>query len=512
VRAALGAGSWRLVRLWLAEAVLLSGAGAAVGIFLAWAGVRALRAAAPPGIPRLDAIALDVPVLWITGAATLLALVASALAPLSVARRRSLTLGLRAGASGSGDGPGRQAARTALVAAQCAGAAVLVVLAALLTRSFNNLVAVDLGWEAEGVLSLRAGPPMPSDLRRPWARYVEWSDRLIERLEATPGIEGAAITTQIPLSADTYPASVARGRGKGGSDDRRWPTVQHNVSQAYFRTMGIAPVSGRLFDESDRFSPAQLVDSTTRPPTGSAIVTESLARTLWPGAAAVGQAIWLPTIDNVAWRQVVGVVEDFDFYAVAEAPVHHVFVPWTQYPTGNPRLVVKGAGPGASLAPVVRAILQEVEPGTHVDQVIPLDALAARATAQSRFTSRVVALFGALALMLAGVGIHGTLAYVVRARVRDIGIRLALGASRRDILVRTLWNGLMPALAGGLLGTAAAVALARAFGTLLFDVSPLDARALAVGGLALVIVSVAAATGPARRAARVDPLVALRAE
>ena len=512
VRVALGAGSWRLLRLWLAEATLLSAVGAATGVLLAWSGVHALRTAAPPGVPRLDAISLDLPVFLIAGASTLLALFTSAMAPLAVARRRDLTNGLRAGAPGSGDTPGRQTARAALVVAQCAGAAALVVLAVLLTRSFNNLLAVDLGWDAEGVLSLKASPPIPRDLRRPWARYVEWSDRLTERLNSVPGIEGAAITTQIPLSADTYPASVARGRGKGGSDDRRWPSVQHNVSNGYFQTMGIALVSGRLFDDSDRFSPTQLVDSAVRPPYGSAVITESLARTLWPGTPAVGQALWLPAIDNVGWRQVVGVVEDIDFHAVAEVPIHHVFVPWTQLPTGNPRLVVKGTGTGAALAPVVRAVLQEVDPGTHVDQVIPLDALVGRATAQSRFTSRLVGLFGALALILAGVGIHGTLAYLVRARARDMGIRVTLGASRRDILVRTLSNGLAPAIVGFLLGTAAAAALARAFGALLFDVSPLDARSLAVGGVTLLLVALAAASGPARSAARVDPLVALRTE
>jgi putative ABC transport system permease protein len=512
VRLALGAGSWRLVRLWVAEAMLLGIAGGALGLTLAWLGVKALLAAAPPGIPRIDAINLDAAVLMLSAGATLIAVAFTSVAPVLVARRRNLTTGLRSASAAAGDPPRSHAARVGVIVAQCAGAAVLVALGILLTRSFNKLVATDLGWNPAAVLSLRASPPMPRELERPWARYVDWSERLVRRLEALPEIERAAITTQIPLSADTYPASVARGRGKGSGEDARWPTVQHNVSDGYFETMAIELLEGRAFNSSDRFDALALVDSKHRPPSGSAIVTESLARSLWPGQSALGQPLWLPNIDGVTWREVVGIVEDIDFHAVGETAGHHVFVPWTQGPTGNPRLVVKGSGNTASLVSIVRGVLQEVEPGTHVDQVVPLDALTSRATAQPRFTSRVAMLFAALALLLAAVGIHGTLAYAVRARTREIGIRVALGASTRDILGRTLAAGLMPAVVGGTIGVAAALAIARMFQNLLFEISPLDpltlvATAGALGGAALV-----AAIGPAARAARVDPLAALRTE
>jgi putative ABC transport system permease protein len=186
-------------------------------------------------------------------------------------------------------------------------------------------------------------------------------------------------------------------------------------------------------------------------------------------------------------------------------------VPWTQTSTGRPRLVVKGTG-SASIAPVVRQIVQAVEPGTQIDQVASLEALISRATAQPRFTTRVVTAFGALALLLAAVGIYGTVSYLVGARTREIGIRLALGASRGEILSHTLWRGLLLAIVGGAVGIAVAMALASTFRALLFEVEPLDVSSYVGSATLLVLVALAAALGPARRASRVDPAVALRTD
>jgi putative ABC transport system permease protein len=510
VRIALGAGAWRLARLWLAEAALLSLLGAGLGLLLAWSGVSALTALAPPGIPRLDAIALDLPVVGVAVASGLIAIAITTLAPLGLGRTGAAAHALRSG-SGAGESKGRHTLRHALTVAQCAGAAVLVVFAVMLARSLVNLTTVDLGWNAAGVLSLNARPPMPPELRRPWARYVEWSDRLVAALEGAPGIQRAAITTQIPLSPLSYPGTLGRGRGQTASDDARWPVVQHNVTDGFFETMGIRLLEGRTFGRDDRFSTAQ-VNWTEKAVEGAAIVSASAARALWPGTSAVGQPVWLPDIDNVTWRRVIGVVEDIHFHDVGETPALHVFVPWTQHATGAPRLLVKGTTTGAAIAPLVRQVVEAVEPGTRVDHVMPLETLFARATAQPRFTSRLVALFGALALLLAAIGIYGTLAYVVRARNREIGIRLALGASPGRILSRTLAFGLAPVVAGGVLGIVAAVALARAFHAMFFEVAPLDPGSIVAGTIVLLAVSVAAALGPALRASRVDPAVTLRAE
>jgi predicted permease len=515
VRVALGAAHWRLLRLWITEASLLSALGAGLGLLLAWSGVSALKAAAPPGIPRLDAVALDLPTLAIAGAASLVAIVLFTLAPLArssgMGEARDLTDRLRAGPSG-GYAAGRRHTRTALTVAQCAGAATLVVLAVMLTRTFVKLMAFDLGWNPAGVLSLNVAPPMPRALGRPWARYVEWSDRLVARLESTPGIQRAAITTQVPLSPQFWASTIGRGRGKADTDTTRRTGVTHNVSDHYFQLMGMRLTAGRTFGQEDRFNEQQLNDSAMRPERGVAIVSESTARMFWPGQSAIGQALWLPDVDTVKWREVVGVVEDTQFHAVGESPALHVYVPWTQFTSGRPRLVVKANGDAAAVAAVVRDVVQAVERGTHVDQMVALDTLVARATAQPRFTSRVVTGFGALALLLAAVGIYGTLSSLVGARTREIGIRLALGAPAGGIISDVVWRGIAPAVAGGILGLGLAVALARTFRALLFGVEPLDLASFAGGGLLLLLVAVVAALGPALRASRVDPIQALRVE
>ena len=511
VRMALGAASWRVLRLWLAEASLLAALGASLGLFLAWSGVSLLKAAAPPGIPRLDAVALDLPALAIAGVSTLFAVVLFTLAPLAPGRRTRANAmnGLRTGSAGTGDTPGRQLTRVALTVAQCAGAATLVILAVMLTRSFIKLTSFDLGWEPEGVLSLNVSPPMPRG--RPWFRYVEWSDRLVARLEQTPGIQRAAVTTQVPLSPEPFPSNFAKGRGKSSTDPARWTGVQHNVTDRYFELMNIRLIAGRTFGTADRFTESQL-NYTEKVDRGVVIVSETTARTLWPDRPALGESLWVPDLDHVTWREVVGVVEDIQFQAVGEAPALHVFVPWTQWVTGRPRLVVKGGGSAASIAGVVRDVVESVHPGTKIDQVATLDALFSRATAQPRFTSRLVAAFGALALLLAAVGIYGTLSYLVGARTREIGIRLALGASQAGLMRHVLARGLVPALAGGCVGVALAVVLARTFRALLFGVEPLDLTSFAGGAALLLLVALAAAAGPARRASRVDPASALRAE
>jgi predicted permease len=491
--------------LWLAESTAIGALGAAAGILLAWAGVAALKSAAPPGIPRLDAVALDGPALTVAAVSTVLAVIAFTIAP-----HRGRAYALRSAMLRGGRT--QHVSRMALTAAQCAGAATLVVLAVMLARSFVKLTSIDLGWDAEGVLSMHVSPPMPRELRRPWARYVDWSDRLVTRLEATPGIRRAAITTMVPLSAQTHPATLGRGRGKAAGDDRRWSGLRHVVSDAYFEVMGIRRISGRLFDARDRFTAEQLVDPQGRPDHGAVVVGETTARTLWPDRPAVGQVMWLPDIDNVAWREVVGVVEDIQFNAVGEAPVLHVFVPWTQVPTGSPRLVVKARAGAAAIADVVKAVVREVEPGTRIDQIAALDDLFLRATAQPRFTTRLVAGFGAFALLLAAVGIYGTLSYLVSARTREIGIRLALGAAPGTIMSGVLRRGLIPAMAGGLIGLALALSIARLFRSLFFEVAALDVASAASGGALLLIVAIVAAIVPARRASRVDPAVTLRAE
>jgi putative ABC transport system permease protein len=267
-----------------------------------------------------------------------------------------------------------------------------------------------------------------------------------------------------------------------------------------------------LFGVADRFTEPQ-VKSIEKAEHGIVVVSQTTARTLWPDRPAIGESLWLAdNVDNVGWREVVGVVEDIQFYAVGEDPAMHIFVPWTQHPSGRPQLVVKAAGNAAGIIATVRDVITSVEPGTKIDRVATLESLVSRATAQPRFTTATVAAFGALALLLAAVGIYGTLSYVVGARTREIGIRLALGAPRPGLMLHVVARGLAPALVGGAIGVAIAVALARTFRALLYGIEPLDAASFAAGAALLLMVALAAAIGPAVRASRVSPAAALRTD
>jgi predicted permease len=516
VRVSLGAGQWRLLRLWFAEAVLLCVAGAAAGVALASLAVAALRAAAPPGIPRLDAIAIDAPAILGAIGAALLAATLFAVAPSArMSSRRHPAHELRTGSAPAGDRRERRAMQSVVVAAQCAGAAALVIVAVMLSRSFLRLTGVDLGWSAAGVVSASVEPGISRELRRPWYARVDWADRVVAALETSTGIRRAAIATQLPFGPAPYTATVARGRGKdaAAADERRWTVTPHKVSENFFDALGIALTNGRGFDRRDRFTEAQMTDSEVRPEAGAVIVSVGTARALWPGVSPIGQALWFAdNTDNVVWREVVGVVEDIQFDAIGAAPALHVFLPWTQDSASARVFVIAATTDAAAAGPTVRQIVKTATPATAVDQIAALDALVSRAIAQPRFTSRVVAAFGSLALVLAAVGIYGTLAYLVSARTREIGVRLALGASRRTIALDVLRRGVAPAIVGGALGLIAALGIARTFRALLFEIAPADPLSSAVGAATLILVGLGASLGPALRASRVDPVRALRSD
>ena len=507
VRVALGSSSWRLVRFWLAEALAIVIGGTSVGLLVAGLAVSVLKASAPPGIPRLEGVILDAPVLVVVTLSAVLAVVVFTIAPLRWRAESEVTRGLRSGSAAAGDGA-RHATRSWLTAAQCAGAATLTIVAVMLTRSFVNLLAFDLGWDSANVVSLQVDPTIETEDRRPWYARVEWSDRLIDRLQLTPGVAGAAITTQLPLTPEPSSSSLFRGRGTPSPSDPRWPVVGHKVSDGYFDLMGVRLVAGRLFGDTDRFS-ADEINRYVQPDHGVAILTEQAARTLWPDESAIGRAIQIDR--GGMWLQIVGVVEDIQFYAVGETPALHVFVPWTQDSAWfRPYLLVKTTGPVASVVPLVRRTVAATRPAAEVNEIVRLDDMVARATAQPRFASRLIAMFGLLALGLAAVGIHGTLSYIVTARTREIGIRLALGASRGSVLSDVVVRGLVPAVGGGLAGALLAGALARTFGSLFFRIDPLDVASFVAGATALFLVALVAACGPAVKAARVDPVRVLR--
>jgi predicted permease len=512
VRLSLGASRARLLRLWLSESTLIAGAGAVLGVLLAHAAVAALVAMAPDAIPRLDAIAVDRNALALAVAATVIATASFALAPLMRTLRGEVAHPLRTRSDTAG-GRGGQLLRTGLTAAQCGGAAALVVLAMMFTRSFVNLVSHDLGWRADDIVSVQASPRIPAEMRRPWFARAEWALGLIATLQATRGIEGAAVTTQLPFGPAPFQSALARGRGRTAADDVRWSAIEHRVTPGYFDLMEIPQLAGRAFTPQDRFTEAEMNDSSKRPPRGVAIVSAHTARTLWPGESPIGRAIWLPDSDNVAWREVIGVVGDLQFGAIGQQPGLHVFVPWLQNSaSARVYVFVKGSGERDVTSALARELVSGTAPGAIVDDMTSLDSLTARATAQPRFTSRVVLLFAALALALSAVGIYGTLSCIVSSRVKEIGIRLALGARRRDIFGSVLMRGMLPAVGGTAVGVVVGLVIANTFRALLFDIGAVDPIAVGTAAVILAIVGCATAAVPAHRASRLDPVDTLRVE
>lgn len=505
VRLALGASQWRLLRLWTFEAAIVAVIGAFLGLALGWSAVGALKASAPAGVPRLDAIAVDGVTLAWAALTTMGATFVFALTPLVQLQRRQVWSGLAGGARPATEGRRGVATARALTMAQAGGTAALVVLAVLLTRSLINLSAVDLGWQADDVTVVAVSVPSPQGLRRPWFWRVGWADRLLERLEATPGVSAAAVTTRSPL-VPVATASVARGIDT--RDVERWPATVHNVSDDYFSVLRLRLVEGRVFTDGDRFSEAVLTSATSTA-RGVAIVTRKTAQALWPGQPAVGQTLRLPDGDlAIATREVVGVVDDIRFTTVGEEPALHVFVPWTQNSAGPIRVVIKTTDTLSVAA--LRAVFTNVEPGTLVESVDALRALVAQSTAAPRLTSRTVATFAGLALVLAAVGVYGMLAAAVAARTREIGVRVAIGATRARVAWLVVSRALLPAGAGAAAGLAAAAALARAFRALLFHTEPADPLAFGAGAAAVLVAITVAALGPIRRACTIDPATALR--
>jgi predicted permease len=510
VRVALGARRARLVQLWVSEALILAVTGAALGVTMAWWLVQLLRTAAPPGLPRLNDIAVDLPAVSIACAAALLSAVFCALVPVLSAGDHSLQQGLSSGTTRSGDTHGRRRVSTSLVAIQCGTALALVVLTLVFARSFMRLTAVDLGWRPANVLSLNLTllrPPRESGQ----SFYTQWAERLITRLERTPGITRAAVTSGIPFS----PAKVAASIGRGPvvvADEPRWPITLHSVSEGYFDTLGLTLTHGRLFTGDDRFDEAVLAHR-SKPTSYAAIVSKSVAHALWPGQDPLGQRFHIPSFGFSSFLQVVGVVADVQFAAVGQEPVLDVFLPWMQVPmAGAVRLVVRSKDDPAAIAPLVRSAVLAEHPATGIYRMTSLATLADRTIALSRVTSQLVAGLGALALALAAVGVYGGLSTLVRTRAHETAVRIALGASPTNTLWRTVVQGLTPVIVGAIGGIVAAVVLVSSARSLLFQIERVDVGSLVVGAVVVLTVTLVACIVPALRATRIDPIGALRVD
>jgi putative ABC transport system permease protein len=513
IRAALGAGRGRVIRLLLTESVMLSLLGALAGIGVAVGGVRLLRALATTSarfdlgvgssFPRLNEIAIDGVVLAVTCAVAVITGLLFGMAPALRHARTDTAARLREGTGATPSGTARPGVRTVLVIAEIAAAMVLLVGGGLLLRSFTTLSSVSAGYDPSNVLTFQVSLPLsryPDD-----GRLKTFAEDLTARLRAIPGVELAGYANQVPMVGirDTggglWRTADANPRPQPGGPDARV------VSHDYLRVMGIRVVAGRGFTEQDDAGQPRVV-----------VINEALARREFAGTDPLGQVVYVGR-DPQPW-QIVGVVEDVRQFGLDREAEPQYFVdmrqwpqPFLVFPTGA-YYVVRTAADPMSVVGGVRALVREVDAGAALFNVAPMDQIVARSVSRPRMYAVLLAIFAAVGVSLAVIGIYGVMAYSVAQRTREIGIRLALGARRTSVLLGVLRHSMMMTAAGMAIGLLGAVALSRYLEGMLFGVTPADVPTYAAVIALFAAVAAIAALVPARRAASVDPLIAIRYE
>jgi len=503
VRTALGANGWRLTRQFAAEGLLLAFAAAIVGSGLAIVGVQLLVALAPADIPRIADASVDVRVLTVTLLVAIGAGLAFGMVPAMQARRVDLQGSLKAeGGHGASIGGDRLRLRAVLVIVECALAVMLVIGATLLIKSFWRIQHVDPGFRSDGILKAEYQLPpsrYPVDFRR-WPDFKEihaFTHGLLQKAAALPGVEAVAMAGNHPLDPGFTNSFRIIGREAEAATQ---PEISvRRVTSGYFRAMGVPLVRGRLLTDSD---------TTTAPPV--LLINEAAARRLFENQEPLGKQIsfW------GANRTIVGIVGNERFRGLAEPAPIALYAPLDQAPSasGAGVLLARTLSDPSALVGSIRGAIREQDPGLAVFGLEPLVDTVSRSIAERRFTMLVLGLLASVALLLAAIGVHGVLSYTVTQRTREIGIRMALGAQPSSVLRLVVTEGMVLALAGAALGLIAAFAVTRSMGTLLYGVTPTDPATFVVVPAGLALVALAASYFPARKATRVDPVTALRAE
>jgi putative ABC transport system permease protein len=506
IRTALGAGRGRLLRQFMAEGVTLAILGGAAGLGLAYGGLKALIAANPNSLPRAAEIGLDLPVVVFTVIVALLTGAVFGLAPLLHVGQRAVSLALKEGGTRSTATIARNRVRRGLVVAEVALAVMLVVGAGLMLRSFWKLMRFDSGFDRANLSTF--GLVLPAAKYQDQPRRVAFFNEITNRLKATPGIQSVAAMQGLPPFRQV------------NANDTQFENYQHvqggppanvdyyqSATVDYATAMKIPVLEGRAFGPQD---------GATTPPV--VLVNETLAKMYWPKESALGHRVRSCCGDKVPWATIIGVVKDVKQGGIDQKTGTEIYFLYDQTIAefgGAPRnmnVVVRSTLPLASLARVVRETVNAMDRMLPVVKLRTMDDVFSDSIARQRFLAQLLGIFAGLALALAAVGTYGVLSYLVTERQREIGIRMALGADRGRVLSLVLTQGLSTTVIGLVIGVGGAVGLTRLASSLLFEVKPTDPLTFAAVAALITLVALVACVVPARRATKVDPIVALREE
>jgi putative ABC transport system permease protein len=501
VRAALGARRGRIVRQLLTESLLLALVGSLLGLAFAWFGIKALVAISPRDLVSLQSVGLNVSVLLWTLAVSVLTGLVFGLAPALHISRLNLNDSLKAGGkSESAQAGGSRRLRSALVVSEIALAVVLLASAGLLIKSFIRLQQVDRGFNTDNILTMVVRLPDAAYSKDP--QIVNFFVQALERVRSLPGVRSAGVINFLPLYGGLGSATGFKIEGRPEPPPGQGPSTDVRVVDAgYFETMGIPLLRGRNFSSLELREPKRVI-----------LINEALARKHFPDGDAIGKRLDVAMFENPIWCEIVGVVGNVRYDSLIDESPPAVYFAHPDLAYSFMTLVVRTDNDPGAIAPAVQREIRSLDPNQPVSDIRTMDQVMSEWTSRSRFNTLLLGLFAALATLLSAVGIFGVMNYSVALRTRELGLRLAVGAQPRQVLLLVLKQGLLLTVFGVAVGLAAALALTRLLSGLLFGVAAIDVGTFATISLLLVLVSLLACYLPARRAMRIDPLRALRYE
>ncbi|HKQ78985.1 MAG TPA: ABC transporter permease [Blastocatellia bacterium] len=498
VRSAIGAGRRRLIRQSLTESLLIGVLGGFAGLLLAVWLQNLLLAFSPPDIPRLDEITLDYRVLAFNAALALLTGTLVGLLPAVQGSKFDLIDSLKDDVQKSGAGTGGLRLKSALIVGEIAVSLVLLIGAGLLLRSLTKVLSVEAGFEREQILTVSMALPHGQYSGR--ASALDFYDRLMEQIRTIPEVVAVGASNKVPLSREDVFASLfeIEGRPQAVNDNGSFATLL-SVSSDYFNALGISVLEGRTFNEADRQHAPPVL-----------IINETMARRVFPERDALGKRVKLP-VESVP-REIIGVVRDVRSFKLEDEPQKEMFLPLRQGGNSPATLAIRTVGDPALVAPAVRDAIRRLDENLPPYDIKTIGQRISESLARRKFLVSLISLFALLALALAATGIYGVMSFLVTERTREIGIRLALGATEGDALRLILKQGLVQIVAGTAFGLIGALALTRLIQAFLFEVSAIDTLVFFCAAILLALTALVAAYIPGRRAMKVDPLVAIRHE